>query len=107
MIGVKRNMKAALFILLISFAISCKKEKDLFCVNAEVRWGGDPAADGFGWHLFDSIGGYKVFIPKNLPDSLKIDGLPVNVCMYQTKEKFYCECARPLNKYHITSIRRL
>lgn len=100
-------MKTLLFILFIPLALGCKKDKDSFCINAEIRWGGDPAADGLGWHLFDSIGGFRVFIPRNLPDSLKIDGLPVNACMYPTNEKFYCECARPLNKYHITSIRRL
>lgn len=100
-------MKTLVFIMFILLATSCKKQLDPFCTNAEVRWGGDPAADGLGWHLFDSIGGAKFFIPINLPDSLKIDGLPVNVCMYKTDEKFYCECARPLNKYQITSIRRV
>jgi hypothetical protein len=94
-------------ILLLLFFAACKKEHaDTICLDAAVKWGGEPAADGFGWYIFDSVGGIKNYIPLNLPDGLKIDGLSVHVCMYETTEKFYCMCPQPMNKYHITQIRR-
>jgi hypothetical protein len=101
-------MKKVVFpILLFLFFAACKKEHaDTICLDAAVKWGGEPAADGFGWYIFDSVGGIKNYIPLNLPDGLKIDGLSVHVCMYETMEKFYCMCPQPMNKYHITQIRR-
>jgi hypothetical protein len=86
---------------------ACKKEEQSFCVDATVRWGGDPAADGAGWYLIaDSVRGIS-FTPENIPDTLKIDGLLVNACMYDTRNKMSCECAHPPHIYHITSIRKL
>jgi hypothetical protein len=101
-------MKKIVFpILLLSFIAACKKEHaEEICLDAAIKWGGEPAADGLGWYIMDSVGGIKNYIPSNLPDSLKIDGQSVHVCMYETTEKFYCECLHPLNKYHITQIRR-
>ena len=101
-------MKKVVFpILLLLFFAACKKEHaDTICLDAAVKWGGEPAADGFGWYIFDSVGGIKIYVPLNLPDVLKIDGLSVHVCMYETTEKFYCMCPQPMNKYHITQIRR-
>jgi hypothetical protein len=101
-------MKKVVFpILLLLFFAACKKEHaDTICLDAAVKWGGEPAADGFGWYIFDSVGGIKNYIPLNLPDGLKIDGLSVHVCMYETTEKFYCMCPQPMNKYNITQIRR-
>src|SRR5215208_2387568 len=96
--------------LLLVFSVilfCCKKEKnETICLNGAVKWGGDPAADGLGWYIMDSVGGLKNYIPENLPDNLKADGLSVRVCLYETSTKFYCQCAYPLNKYHITFIKK-
>lgn len=100
--------RIAIAALIISFLFACKKDNEDFCTNAAVMWGGDPNADGLGWFLVtDSVNSFTFYIPQNLPDSLKIDGQLVNVCLYKTKENFYCECPSPLKKYHITSIRKL
>lgn len=102
----KKIVYALAFVLVL---VSCKKEEaSSICTDATVLWGGDPAADGLGWYLSagDSVD-HKTYIPQNLPDNFKIDGQAVHVCMYETNEKFYCQCVRPLNKYHITTIRRL
>ena len=32
--------------------------------------------------------------------------IDISVCLTETHDKFYCECAEPLNKYRITSIQR-
>jgi hypothetical protein len=98
------------FLLLAGTALcilSCKKEQDVFCTDAVVMWGGDPAADGTGWFLLADSVNHVSYQPQNLPDNLKIDGQPVHVCLYKTGENFYCQCAVPLKKYHITSIRKL
>lgn len=89
--------------------LSCKKEgAETFCFDGLVQWHGDPAADGLGWVLVndDSTALFRPFVPRNLPDDLKTDNLKVEVCLYETRDKFYCECPQPLNKYHITQIRR-
>jgi hypothetical protein len=102
-------MKNILFyILFLVFAVGCAKEKhpDSICINGTVRWGGDIGADGLGWHITDSVGGLKFYFPRNLPEGLKTDGLSVYVCMYETDEKFYCQCASFPNKHHITSIKK-
>jgi hypothetical protein len=92
---------------IILILCSCKKENENVCSDAAIMWGGDPAADGLGWHLLTDSVNHIYYIPQNLPDSLKINGQHVNVCMYKTKENFYCECGMTLKKYHITSIRNL
>jgi hypothetical protein len=91
--------------LLIGFS-SCKKEQQSFCIDAVVKWGGEPELDGLGWYLkldSDSSIAYK---PENLPDNFKQDGLVVNSCMYETGNKFYCFCAQPMAMFHITSIQK-
>lgn len=106
-------MKNIFFILLLAVitAVSCKKTASTdreICAEAFVRWGGDPAADGTGWHLYipsDNIYAYKY--PDNFPGDFKTDGLPVTVCYTQTGKDFPCFCMQPLPKMvHITSIRR-
>lgn len=99
--------KSALIFFVFIILGSCTKDNKSFCVNALVRWGGPPAADGLGWYLIvDSTRGIS-YIPKNLPENFKVDDLQVNVCLKKTNEKFNCMCASPLNKYEITSIRKL
>jgi hypothetical protein len=104
------KMKKWLFLVLVFVALlSCDKDNDHpdTCTDtAVVKWGRDPAADGLGWYLMDSVGGPKIYIPRNLPDYLRIDGQPVTVCLYETDEKFFCHCPQPLNKYQITFIRK-
>ena len=100
-----------LFVLLLcgSLVAACTRDRvtETDCLDSVVMWMGDPAADGLGWTLLkDSAGGMSVYIPRNLPDSLKIDGQPVHVCLFKTNENFYCECLAPMKKYHITSIRK-
>ena len=102
--------KIVLCFFLTVFLFSCKKEQQSFCVDAVVKWGGAPEADGLGWYLvqddtIDSLT-HISYIPQNLPDAFKVDNLAVNACMYQTSEKFYCMCAQPVVKFHITSIQR-
>lgn len=102
----KKIIYAFFFVLILT---SCTKESaSTICTDATVEWGGDPAADGLGWYIStgDSAN-HKTYIPQNLPDEMKIDGQAVHVCMYETNEKFYCQCVQPLNKYHITTIRKL
>lgn len=99
--------KIILFVAVLLALFGCKKEESSFCSNAVVTWGGDPAADGLGWFLVTDSVNHVFYIPQNLPDSVKIDGQAVNVCLYKTKENFYCECPGPYKKYHITSIRKL
>ena len=105
-----KKMKQLLTIIAVAmFFFACKKDKqgNEFCIDTNISWQGDPAADGLGWTLLkDSVGGLSFYIPRNLADSFKVNGLAVHVCIYKTSEKFYCECAVPLNKYHITSIRK-
>ena len=101
--------KLTVLISVIIILASCAKEKESksFCVNAMVRWGGPPAADGMGWYLIvDSTRGIS-YIPKNLPENYKVDDLQVNVCLSKTNEKFSCMCASPVYKYEITSISKL
>jgi len=105
-----QRMKRLLLILLVlSLFISCSKDKaeNEVCFNGVVRWGGEPAADGLGWVIYkaDNISGRPI-IPRNLPDDYKVNDLNIHVCLYETNEKFYCQCIEPYNKYHITSIRR-
>ena len=104
-------MKKISIIAIVCIAlVSCKKDKEKecsLCVDAVVRWGGPPAADGLGWYLIaDSTRGI-IYIPKNLPDSYKVDDLKVNACLSETNEKFYCQCATPYNTYEVKSIRKL
>lgn len=101
-------MKKFLLALAVCFIFfSCKKEEPTFCTDAAIKWGGDPAADGLGWYILADSTTNKLYIPQNLPDNLKIDGQLVHVCLYKTDDKFYCQCAEPMKKYHITSIRKL
>jgi hypothetical protein len=100
-----------LFYLVVLFVVllSCRKdgEENEVCFNGVVRWGGAPAADGLGWVIYKEEGSpSKPFIPRNLPDGFKTDNLAVHVCLYETNEKFYCQCVEPYNKYHIISITR-
>ena len=91
------------------FLVACNKEKQGrgFCSEtAVVRWSGDPAADGLGWIIFDSVGGARSMVPRNLSNEYKIDNLPVSVCMVETDEKYPCECLQAVNKYQITYIRK-
>lgn len=97
---------AAAVLLLLA---SCKKEKqgETVCFDGLIQWHGDPAADGLGWVIVkDDSTTTKPLVLQNLADSLKTDNLKVAACISETDELFYCECARPLNKYHIQSIRR-
>jgi hypothetical protein len=103
-------MRSLLYLLLLVFIFgSCKKEQpaETLCFDGVIEWVGDPAADGFGWVIYkdDSASG-KPYIPRNLDNSLKTDGLKVSVCLYETAEKVVCRCAQPVNKFHIESIRR-
>ena len=86
---------------------ACKKDRSNpgLCTDAVVRWGGDPAVDGQGWILTDSINN-AVYHADNLPDSLQLDGLPVRVCLLKTERIFYCQCTVSPNYYHITQIRK-
>lgn len=97
------------FLLFTTIFLSCKKEneRETSCFNGIVEWRGSPAADGLGWTISndDSVSP-KTFIPRNLDDDFKVDGLKVSVCLYETDEKASCFCVQPPNKYHITSIRR-
>ncbi|MFN8253439.1 MAG: hypothetical protein U0V75_16335 [Ferruginibacter sp.] len=106
-------MKKTLFIIALAAitAASCKKvntSKKEICTDAVVRWGGDPAADGTGWHLYvasDNITAFKY--PDNLPDDFKVAGLQVAVCYEPTDRDFICFCMQPLPKMvHITFIKR-
>ena len=100
-------MRALFFCICFSLAFfSCKKEQQSFCIDAVVKWGGEPELDGMGWYLkleSDSSIAYK---PENLPDNFKQDGLAVNSCLYETNNKFYCMCAYPMAYFHITSIQK-
>jgi|GEM_PF-934908 len=97
-------------LLLLLIAVGgCSREKqgEGSCFDGFVRWQGDPAVDGLGWtiHKGDSVNS-RPFIPHNLPQEFQQHELGVHVCLYPTGEKFYCNCIQPLDKYHITSIRR-
>ena len=86
---------------------SCTIEKESICVDAVIKWGGSPAADGLGWYIsVDSTRGIY-YIPTNLSDNFKVDGLKVNTCLHKTNGKFYCMCPEPIDVYEITSIRKL
>ena len=96
-------------LLLVSFFSSCKKEQqaETMCLDGVIKWVGDPAADGLGWVIFkDDSSSSRPFVPRNLSNSLKVDGLKIAVCLYETDEKVLCRCVQPLNKFHIKSIRR-
>ena len=99
--------KTIVVIGVFALSFGCKKEDQTFCTDAAVIWGGDPDADGLGWYLIADSVNHIYYIPQNLTDSLKIDGQLVNVCLYKTKENFYCECPRALKKYHIIAIKKL
>jgi hypothetical protein len=103
-------MKALIISILSLFILSgCDKEttEPEMCFDGVVRWHGDPAADGLGWTIYkDDNANTTPFTPRNLSDEYKVNNLKVHVCMYRTEEKFYCHCVQPLDKYHITSIRR-
>ncbi len=102
-----KKLLSVLFLFVVF--ISCNKDhaENETCFNGVVRWGGEPAADGLGWVIYrDNDNTPRPFIPRNLPDRYKSDNLSVHVCLYETNEKFYCQCVAPYNKYHITSIRR-
>jgi hypothetical protein len=96
--------KLLIFLSVTMLAISCKKDErsNTFCTDGTVIWGGDPAADGLGWYIKGADG--KTYIPENLPDSYKTNNLAITTCLYVTGEKFQCQCAAPLDVYHITSI---
>lgn len=93
--------------LCIFMLMACSKEEnETVCLNARVKWGGDPAADGLGWYLLDTIGGLSFYYPQNLPENFKTDDLSVHVCLYETREKFYCMCSSFPYKSHIVTIRK-
>lgn len=105
------RMKKLLFITAVfCFVLSCKKEKqnaETFCFDGIVRYLGEPAADGLGWVLKNE--GYEsrqIYVPQNLSDNFKKDGLKVSVCLYKTDEKFSCFCTAPVDVYRIVSIIR-
>lgn len=102
-------MNRLLILLFLSFGFfACTKQKEAFCVNATVEWMGNPAADGLGWVLkkdTDSVPQFQIYIPVNLSDAYKKQGMNVEACLYQTNEKATCFCASPPNMYFITSIR--
>jgi hypothetical protein len=99
--------KISVLIILFIVLVGCCKEKQSFCVDAVVKYGGPPAADGLGWYLsVDSTRGIY-YIPKNLSNNYKVDGLRVNTCLYETNDKFQCMCPEPIKVYEITSIRKL
>lgn len=100
-----KKLLAGFFIFTIF--LSCKKEQQSFCIDALIRWGGDPAADGAGWYFIADSTRSILYFPRNLPDSLKIDNLLVNTCLYKTKEKFISSGGQTITKYHVTAIRRL
>jgi hypothetical protein len=100
-----KKLLSCLCIIVLLF--SCKKEEESICVNAIVKWGGDPALDGSGWYLLADSTNHVSYFPGNLPDSFKVDGLPVNTCLRRTNEKFYCYCAQQPYKYQVISIKKL
>lgn len=95
---------AGTIVFLLLLVTSCTKEN--FCAEGYIRWGGDPAADGLGWHYVNDLTDSRVYILENLPDDFKRDSLPVRICLKETNRKFYCECSRPFNYYHINSVTR-
>ena len=104
--------KLAVLICILTVLSSCTKvtcttETEKICTDAVIKWGGPPAADGLGWYIsVDSTRGIY-YIPTNLSENFKVDGLEVNACLRETNEKFNCMCPEPLKTYEITSIRKL
>lgn len=107
-------MKRLLYLCgFILFLYACKKDQQFctteesVCVDATVKWMGEPAADGLGWTLLKDSTLNTYYIPINLPDNMKTDGLKVNACIIRTDQKFICGmCVSFPDMYHILSIRQ-
>lgn len=99
----KRVFALAAFLILLG---ACnKKNEEAICLDGVVRWEGNPAADGLGWVIKnDDSTNTRTYVPLELSDSYKKDGLRVAVCLKETDEKVACFCAQPMNKFRITSI---
>lgn len=109
---VKLSMKKILITLVIAVmaTASCKKDKtaNRVCTIAEVKYGGDPAADGVGWYLsVNNESGIRSEYPENLDEAFKTNGLLVDVCYVKTENDFICFCLPPLPKMiSIVSIKK-
>ncbi len=98
------------FILLVSvFSITgCYKDysyehEPFDCINAVVRWTGDPALDGRGWQLQkDSTNTW--YQPIDLPVQFRQDSLEVSVCLKKTDIQVNCFCIDTNYAYKIISI---
>jgi len=92
--------------ILILLSACSKKNKETTCFDGVIKWHGNPAADGLGWVIQrgDSTN-MRSYVPVELSNSYKKEGLNVAVCLEETDEKVACFCAQPMNKYRITSIK--
>ena len=75
-----------IFLVFSVMLLSCKKEHQSFCLNAAVKWGGDPAADGLGWYIMDSVGGLKIIYRQICPTILKLMAY-LYMCAYMRPPK--------------------
>jgi hypothetical protein len=102
-------MKSLLPIWILFLFTACQKEDQpaTRCMDGLIRWEGDPAADGLGWTVRKEGDSWPIpYVLDNLPTEFQQDSLPVNICLYKTDEKLHCQCAQPMDKYRITSIKR-
>lgn len=98
--------KVFAFAAFLIFLSACsKKSEETICFDGVVKWQGNPAADGLGWVIQkgDSTN-MRSYVPLELANSYKKEGLNVAVCLEETDEKVDCFCAQPMYKYRITSI---
>ncbi|MGF2413931.1 hypothetical protein [Ferruginibacter sp.] len=109
-------MKNILLILLAAVVITASCKKNTVTVNnnpgysatVKVKYGGDPLADGSGWHLFkEEVNGPVFLFPDNMPDSFKVLELEVDVVYTKTNKDLPCHCVPPFPKMiHIESIKK-
>jgi hypothetical protein len=89
---------------------ACKKDnaENEICTIAEIKYGGDPAADGLGWYLSVSDeSGTRNEYPENLDGAFKTNGLLADVCYVKTDNDFVCFCLPPRPKMvRIVSIKK-
>jgi|GEM_PF-1358508 len=108
-----KKLPGLLLLVLIAFQPGCKRNNDTVTeVTANVRYGGEPAADGIGYYIrLDNSS--EVVIPINLPSSYRHTNVDdsVAVRLIDTGKRFHLGYTDPnsigLRGVYIVTIRHL
>ncbi|HVU99021.1 MAG TPA: hypothetical protein VHE34_27555 [Puia sp.] len=111
-VRVSKKLPGLLLLLIIAFQPGCKRNNDTVAeVTANVRYGGEPAADGFGYYI--RLNSSEVVIPINLPSTYRHTDVndSVAVRLIDVGKRFHLGYTEPnsmgLRGVYIATIRKL